>query len=124
MKRCIKNLIDEIDQCDNINSVCIIKNFEKKIKKEIKKCILLYGDNGGLDDYILKDVDYVIIYYIWKYIDTIVTLEEILIIIYSFYKLEEFYFRPNVFYMSRVLDLINTSNINILIINVVYIING
>ena len=124
MKRCIKNLIDEIDQCDNINSVCIIKNFEKKIKKEIKKCILLYGDNGGLDDYILKDVDYVIIYYIWKYIDTIVTLEEILIIIYSFYKLEEFYFRPNVFYMSRVLDLINTSNINILIINVLYIING
>lgn len=123
MKKCIKNLIHEIDLVDNIELNCNVTNFEKKIKKEIYKCILLYGDNGGLDDYTLKEVDYIIIYYIWKYIDKSVTLEEILIIIYSFYKLEEFYFHPGVFCTSRIIDIINNSNINHLIINIMYIIN-
>ena len=124
MKKCIKNLIDEIDRCDSINSRLIVSDFERKIKKEINKQILLYGDNGGLDDYTLKDIDYVIFYYIWKYIDISVNLEEILIIFYAFYKLEEFYFDPDVFCMTRILYTIVNSNINNLIINILYIING
>jgi hypothetical protein len=123
MKKCIKNLIHEIDLADNIESRCIVTKFEKKIKKEINKCVLLYGDNGGLDDYTLKDLDYAILYYIWKYIDKSVTLEEILIIMYSFYKLEEFYFHQNVFDTLRIYDVINNSNINNLIFNILYIIN-
>jgi len=124
MKKCIKNLIDEIDRCDSINSRLIVSDFERKIKKEINKQILLYGDNGGLDDYTLKDIDYVIFYYIWKYIDISVNLEEILIIFYAFYKLEEFYFDPDVFCMTRILYTIFNSNINNIIINILYIING
>ena len=123
MKKCIKKLIDEIDKIEYVKSRLIVSNFEKKIKKEIDKNVLLYGDNGGLDDYTLKDIDYVIFYYIWKYIDTVVTLEEILIILYSFYKLEEFYFHPKVFDTLRLFDVINNSNINSLIFNILYIIN-
>lgn len=123
MKKCIKNLIDEIDTRDSVNSKSIVLNFEKKIKKEINKSIFLYGDNGGLDDYTLKDIDYVILYYIWKYIDISVNLEEILIIIYAFYKLEEFHFNPKVFYISKIMYILNNSNINKLILNVLYIIN-
>lgn len=119
----IQILIDEIDSCDNINLKCIVSNFEKKLKREINRQKLLYGDNGGLDDYTLKNIDYIIIYYIWGNISLKVNLEEILIIMYSFYKLEEFYFHPNVFCMSRILYIINNSNINDLIINIMYIIN-
>lgn len=124
MKKCIKKLIDEIDKIECANSRLIVSNFEKKIKKEIDKNVLLYGDNGGLDDYTLKDIDYVIFYYIWKYVDTFVTLEEILIIMYSFYKIEEFYFDRGVFCMSSTLNIINNSNINDLLFNILYIING
>jgi len=123
MKNCIKNLINEIDKYDNINTRYIVTNFHKKIKKEIDRDIILYGDVGGLDDYTLKDIDYVILYYIWKHIDTSVNFEEILIILYSFYKLEEFHFNPIVFDTSRIFDIINKSNINNLIINILYIIN-
>lgn len=123
MKKCIKNLIDEIDARDTVNSRSIVINFEKRIKKEINKSILLYGDNGGLDDYTLKDIDYVIVYYIWKCVDMFVKLEEILIILYSFYKLEEFHFNPNVFQTLRIFDILNNSNINNIILNVLYILN-
>jgi len=123
MKKCIKKLIYEIDKIECVKSRLIVSNFEKKIKKEIDKNVLLYGDNGGLDDYTLKDIDYVIFYYIWKYIDTFVTLEEILIIMYSFYKIEEFYFHSGVFCMSSTLNIINNSNINNLLFNILYIIN-
>lgn len=121
MKKCIKNLTHEIDLADNIESKCVVTKFEKKIKKEINKQLLLYGDNGGLDDYTLKNVDYIIMYYVWKYIDKYVTLEEILVILYSFYKLEEFYFNPNVFPMSRITDIVNNSNIIHLLLNILYI---
>lgn len=123
MKNGAKKILNEIDKFDNIKSRRIIKSFENKIKREINSDILLYGDNGGLDDYTLKDLDYSILYYIWKNIDTVVILEEILIIMYSFYKLEEFYFHPKVFDTSRTFDIINKSNINNLIINILYIIN-
>lgn len=123
MKKCIKSLIDEIDLVDGVNTKRILSDFEKKIKKEIDKFILLYGDNGGLYDYTLKDIDYVILYYIWKYNDMYVNLEETLIIFYSFYKLEEFYFRPTLFDTNRIFDIINKSNINKIIINIMYIIN-
>jgi hypothetical protein len=121
MRSSIKILTHEIDLAEDIKSKRVVSNFEKKIKKEINKQILLYGDNGGLDDYTLKNIDYIIMYYIWKYIDKYVTLEEILVILYSFYKLEEFYFNPNVFPMSRITDIVNNSNINYLLLNIVYI---
>ena len=123
MKTSVEKILNEIDKFDNIESRCIVTKFEKKIKKEINKCVLLYGDSGGFDDYTLKSVDYAILYYIWKYIDKSVTLEEILIIMYSFYKLEEFYFHQNVFDTLRIYDVINNSNINNLIFNILYIIN-
>ena len=122
MRSSIKILIDEIDGCLNLKSKCIVAHFEKKIKKEINKQILLYGDYRGLDDYTLKNLDYIIMYYIWKYIDKSVTLEEILVIMYSFYKLEEFYFDPSVFSMTRIFDIVNNSNINYLLFNILHII--
>tara|TARA_B110001450_G_scaffold42652_1_gene38959 strand:+ start:61900 stop:62262 length:363 start_codon:yes stop_codon:yes gene_type:complete len=115
MRKSIKILIDEIDVHENINSKHIVSKFEKKIKKEINKFIVLYGDSGGLDDYTLKDIDFIILHHIWKNISMDVNLEEILIIMYSFYKLEEFYFYPSVFDTCRILDIINSSNINFLI---------
>lgn len=121
MKKSIKNLTHEIDLTGNIKSKCIVTKLEKKIEKEINKQLLLYGDNGGLDDYTLKNEDYIIMYYVWKYIDKSVTLEEILIIMYSFYKLEEFYFNPSVFNMTRIFDIINNSNIYYLLFNIMYI---
>lgn len=124
MKKYIKKLINEIDKIECVSLKCIVSNFEKKIKKEIDKNTFLYGDNGGLDDYTLKDIDYVIFYYIWKYINISVTLEEILIIMYSFYKLEEIYFHQCVFCMSSTFNTIINSNINVLLFNILYIING
>ena len=123
MKNYVKTIINEIDKTDNINTKRILVNFEKKIKKEINKDIILYGDNGGLHDYSLKGLDYVIIYYIWKYNDTTINLEEILIILYSFYKLEEFHFSPDLFDTHRIFEILNISNINNLILNIFYIIN-
>lgn len=123
MVKCIQILIDEINSCDNTNLGCIVSNFERKIKREINRHALLYGDNGGLDDYTLKNIDYIIIYYIWGNISVKVNLEEILIIMYSFYKLEEFYFHPDVFCMSRILYIINNSNINYLLINILHMIH-
>lgn len=119
----IQILIDEIDSCDDINLKYIVSNFERKIKREINRHALLYGDNGGLDDYTLKNIDYIIFYYIWGNISIKVKLEEILIIMYSFYKLEEFYFHPDVFCMSRILYIINNSNINDLLINILHMIH-
>lgn len=123
MKKSIEMLINEIDLEDNIDTKCIISDFEKKIKKDIHRNILLYGDNGGLDDYTLKNIDYVILYYIWKYINIHVKLDEILIIFYAFYKLEEFEFRSNIFGTDRICNIIYNSNISNLILNIVYIIN-
>jgi hypothetical protein len=123
MKKCIKNLLDEIDSKDGIDTHLSVTSFEKKIKKEINRTLLLYNDSGGYDDYTLKPIDYVIMYYMWKYIDINATLQEILIIFYSFYKLEEFYFHPSVFCTSRIFYVTNNSNISKLILNILHTLN-
>tara|TARA_B110000971_G_scaffold221657_1_gene269740 strand:+ start:5045 stop:5407 length:363 start_codon:yes stop_codon:yes gene_type:complete len=119
MNRRIKKLIDEINVTDKVCVRSIVSAFEKKIKKNINK----YIDKRGLEDYILKSVDYIILYYIWKNCNRSIYIEDILIIMYSFYKLEEFYFDNNLFDLKNSFDILNNSNINYLIINSLYIIN-
>lgn len=119
MNNYIQNLIDEIDTNDQICTYKIISAFEKKIKKQLTK----YNYKTGFEDYTLNCLDYIILYYIWKNCNVPIDIEDILVIMYSFYKLEEFYFDNDVFNIKHSLYIINNSNINFLIINVMYILN-
>ena len=125
----VQYLIDEIDANDQICTRKIIKDFEKKIKKKITR----YNCKTKLEDYkinyldyTLNYLDYIVLYYIWKNCDLHADIEDILIVMYSFYKLEEFYFDSDIFNLKKPLYIINNSNINFLIIdilNIMYISN-
>ena len=120
MNKYIRNLINEIDASEEICLRDIVNTFEKKIKKEICK----YKCKFGLEDYKLNNLDYIILYYIWKNCNISIDVEDVLVIMYSFYKLEEFYFDDKVFEVKNPFHLLNNSNISFLIINILYIING
>jgi len=125
----IQYLIDEIDSNDQICTAKIIKDFEKKIKKKINR----YNCKTKLEDYkinyldyTLNYLDYIVLYYIWKNCDLHTDIEDILVIMYSFYKLEEFYFDSDIFNLKKPLYIINNSNINFLIVdifNILYTLN-
>tara|TARA_B100000768_G_scaffold155480_1_gene152589 strand:- start:2383 stop:2745 length:363 start_codon:yes stop_codon:yes gene_type:complete len=120
MNKYIQILINEIDVTDGIRVREIVNTFEKKIKKEINK----HYYTIGLEDHALDSLDYIILYYIWKNCNVSIDIEDLLVLIYSFYKLEEFYFDTNVFNLDTPFDVLNKSNISSLLLNVLYIING
>lgn len=113
--------IEEINSTDNVILEKIIRKFEKKLKKHFK----LYSEKSGYEDYKMNNIDIMIFYTIWKYVKLYnleFTIDDLLIIMYSYYKIEEFYFptgvfnfNKNVFYLILNSDIIKL--INFFIIN-------
>jgi hypothetical protein len=107
----VNTYISEINQKEGINIRKIVKSFEKKLMK----CFKLYEDNVGFEDYKMNDYDYIILYALWSYIKDL-HIEEYLIIMYSYYKIEEFYFPVNIFKSKRCINiLLETDIIEILV---------
>lgn len=119
MNNHIISLIDEIDTVENVKVKHIIDKFEKKVKQGINT----YVDKSGLDDYKMNEYDYIVLYVLWKAINIPNCIEEYLIIIYSYYKLEDFYFSSYKFKTKNVLNLLDnrktTIVLNILINNII-----
>lgn len=106
----VDTYISEINQKEDINIRKIVKSFEKKLLK----CFRLYEDNVGFEDYRMNDYDYIVLYTLWTLVKNL-KMEEYLVIMYSYYKLEEFYFPVNLFESQRCINiLLNTDIISIL----------
>ena len=100
----------EINEKEGINLRKIVRSFEKKLIK----CFRLYEDNVGFEDYKMNDYDYIVLYTLWSYVKNL-KIEEYLVIMYSYYKLEEFYFPINIFESQRCINiLLNTDVIDLL----------
>lgn len=106
-------LIKEISEVEGINLFEKIKTFEKKLKG----CFKLYDTKEGFEDYKMSDTDYVILYTIWKILNMKDCIEAYLIIMYSYYKLEDFHFPTSKFCINGVYEIIKQTNI-IKIINI------
>ena len=102
----VDNYISEINKKEGINICKIVKLFEKKLMK----CFKLYEDNVGFEDYKMNDYDYIVLYILWKYVKDL-KIEEYLVIMYSYYKLEEFYFPINLFESQRCINILSDTNI-------------
>lgn len=102
----VDNYISEINKKEGINICKTVKLFEKKLMK----CFKLYEDNVGFEDYKMNDYDYIVLYILWKYVKDL-KIEEYLVIMYSYYKLEEFYFPVNLFESQRCINILSDTNI-------------
>ena len=102
----VDTYISEINQKEGINIRKIVKSFEKRLML----CFRLYEDNVGFEDYKMNDYDYIILYTLWSYIKDL-HIEEYLIIMYSYYKIEEFYFPVNIFESKRCINILSETDI-------------
>ena len=102
----IDSYILEINKTDNINLHKIIKKFEKKLLK----CFRLYEDNVGFEDYKMNDYDYIVLYTIWVFVKGF-SIEEYLIIMYSYYKIEDFYFPNDIFKCDNCINMLTTTDV-------------
>jgi hypothetical protein len=93
MNDIVRNIIYEISIEENINLGKVID----KYCKELKKCFKEYYNTYGLEDYKMNNIDYMILYNIWKTLNLRGCIESYLIIMYSYYKLEDFHFPINKF---------------------------
>ena len=92
--------IKEINSTDNIDLKKIFRTFEKNLKK----CFKLYSEKSGYEDYKMNDIDILVFYSLWKYFknnNIIFKVDDILILMYSYYKIEEFYFPTGVFNFDK-----------------------
>lgn len=105
----ISDIIKEINDKEDIDTVKFINKFEKKLIK----CFKCYDNNYGFEDFRMNEVDYVILYTIWKAIGRLGNLETYLVIIYSYFKLEDFHFPMKIFNCncSVLCDVIQTTEI-------------
>lgn len=93
MDELVRKLIKEISLKENIN----LNHFINKYYKELKRCFKEYHNTYGLEDYKMNNIDYIILYNIWKKLNITGRIESYLIIMYSYYKLEDFHFPTNKF---------------------------
>ena len=108
----VQFFIEEINNYENIDLKRRVRAFEKKLLK----CFRLYDDGVGFEDYRMNDLDYLILYSIWKATKLDNCIDDYLIIMYSYYKLEEFYFPLDKFpnYLSTIDLIMDTEIINII----------
>lgn len=108
----IEEYINEINKSDNIN----IKDKISKFEKKLKKCFKLYSEKSGYEDYKMNNIDKLILYTLWKNSNIYFNIDELLVIIYGYYKLEEIYFPVSMFNIdNNIFQRIHRSNINQLI---------
>jgi hypothetical protein len=115
----ISDIINEINDKEDIDIIKIVNKFESKLKK----CFKLYDNKYGFEDFRMTEVDYVILYTIWKSLNTTGNLEIYLVIIYSYFKLEDFHFPIKVFNCNcnNLCDMIQKTNIIKIINNYIYL---
>lgn len=114
MNLLVQDYIKEINESENINLEEIIKQFERNLIK----CFKLYKTNTGYEDYKMNQMDIIILYIIWKKLNKPGNINNYLLIIYSFYKLEEFYFPMSKFGANLdCFDIINDCEFNTLLFN-------
>lgn len=113
----VSELINEIDTNENIDIISKIKVFEKKLKK----CFQLYENMVGFEDFKMNNIDYVILYTIWKLLQRKGNIETYLIIIYSYYKLENFHFPIKKFDCKNVYSTIYETDIIKILNNFIFI---
>jgi len=102
------NYINDINTVEKINLEKEISKFEKKLIK----CFKEYDNHYGFEDYKMNNIDYLILYDIWKTVDIKGNINNYLIIMYSYYKLEDFHFPIDIFKCSmNFVDLILNSKI-------------
>tara|TARA_B000000475_G_C15605674_1_gene286740 strand:- start:116 stop:457 length:342 start_codon:yes stop_codon:yes gene_type:complete len=110
----MNKIIEEINNFEKINLSLVVYNFEKNILKQSK----MYENFIGLEDYKMNCLDYLILYTIWKTLKIKNKIQEYLIIMYSYYKLEEFHYPLKKFEKSfSSIEILNNTNI-VKIINV------
>ena len=110
----VSKLINEINKTNEIDLLCIINSFEKKLKK----CFKLYENKEGFEDYKMNNIDYIILYFIWKANNEKNYINRYLIIMYSYYKLEDFHYP-----LSKFKEAFDTIEI-IKNTDIIYIINN
>ena len=103
---CINDYISEINDNEDIDVNKIVKSFEKRLKK----CFKLYEDNVGFEDYKMTEYDYIVLYTLWKYTNKTCCIEEFLVVMYSYYKIEEFYFPIKLFKTSNCINILLETN--------------
>ena len=109
----VQKFISEINEIENINLQKKVRSFEKKLCN----CFKNYNDNVGFEDFKMSDLDYVILYTVWKSLNIKDSLEAYLIIMYAYYKLEDFHFPLKKFCFKNVYEIIEKTEI-IKIINI------
>lgn len=102
----VDTYISEINREEGTDIRKIVKLFEKKLMK----CFRLYEDNVGFEDYKMTDYDYIVLYTLWTFVKNL-KIEEYLVIMYSYYKLEEFYFPVNLFESRRCINILSDTYI-------------
>ena len=110
----VSKLINEINKTNEIDLIYIINKFEKKLKK----CFKLYKNKEGFEDYKMNNIDYIILYFIWKANNEKKYINRYLIIMYSYYKLEDFHYPLSMFKETfNTIEIIKNTDI-------IYIINN
>lgn len=108
----IEQYINEINKSDNVD----IKDKISKFEKKLKKCFKLYSERSGYEDYKMNNIDKLILYTLWKNCNVKFNIDELLVIIYGYYKLEEIYFPESMFNINKnIFQRLHMSNINELI---------
>jgi hypothetical protein len=108
-KEYIDFYINDINTVEKINILNKIKKFEKKLLR----CFKLYSEQSGYEDYKMNDIDKLILYTLWKNKNIYFSIDELLVIIYGYYKLEEIYFPVSIFNLNHdVLTRLYNSNLH------------
>jgi len=112
MDSIVLEYIKQISKEENIN----LNKFLDKYYKKLERCFRVYKNNYGLEDYKMNYIDFIILYNIWSNLDRRGCIESYLLIMYSYYKLEDFNFPTRKFKSG--LDCIpiiqNTNTISII----------
>tara|TARA_B110000444_G_scaffold260812_1_gene309353 strand:- start:3486 stop:3842 length:357 start_codon:yes stop_codon:yes gene_type:complete len=88
MDELVQEYIKEISRKENIN----LNTFLDKYYKKLERCFKMYKNIYGLEDYKMNYIDFIILYTIWKTLNKRGCIESYLLIMYSYYKLEDFNF--------------------------------
>ena len=106
----ILKIIKEINEVENIDILENVKQFEKKLIKTFKE----YDNLEGLEDFKMSELDYIILYSIWKTLNIKNSIMIYITFIYCYFKLEEIVFPFDRFKninMKNLVDIIKNTDI-------------
>ena len=93
-----------------MNTKRIVKKFEEKLLK----CFRMYETNVGYEDFKMNDFDYIVLDTLMKCVPGY-KIEEYLIIMYSYYKIEGFYFPADIFEAKRCISMAFNTDISVVL---------